>query len=588
MQGIRPRLVMILSLALMAGCATAPAATTSQSQPAASGGQAQTAPAQERTLNVGVRTEPITASARPLQSVGIKVKFITRLFNASFDLIDDKGSARPYLAEALPQLGTDTWKVNADGTMDTSYHLKPNLTWHDGQPLTADDFVFAWKVFTNPSLGGGASSPPFSLVDNVSAPDPRTVVIHWNKLYPRAGVLQETGTPSNFPPLPQHVLDNAYQKATQDSNWDAFAAQPFWTREFIGAGPYRLTRWDAGSAIEATAFDQHVLGKPKIDKIRVTFGGDANAVLANLLAGAIDMAADDGVGFLQGIEAKREFPSRGGGTLLFTTDQWRATYFQFRPEMVSPAALLQLPIRQALASSLDRQALNDTIYSGEGVMTDTMLPPTVDYYQTIDRAITKYPYDLRRTEQLMTQAGFTRGADGVWASPTEGRMSFELKVNASPQYESERSIIAAGWRQAGFEVSENTLPASQTQDGQARATFPGLYSFSSGVGESAVPNFVTTAIPRPENRWTGTNRGGWANPAYDKLIDTFNSTLDRNQRIQQMAQLTKTITDELPTMSMYYDLGAFPFGAQLRGPVPVSPDATGLVAWNVTDWEIVR
>src|SRR5207237_5067445 len=112
-------------------------------------------------------------------------------------------------------------------------------------------------------------------------------------------------------------------------------ALPFWRGEFIGAGPYRLTRWDEGSAIEATAFDGHVLGRPKIDRIRVSFSGDANVVLANLLADSIDMAADDGVGFQQGLEAKKQFTARGGGTLLFTTDQWRAAYFQFPPGMVS-------------------------------------------------------------------------------------------------------------------------------------------------------------------------------------------------------------------------------------------------------------
>src|SRR2546430_12749011 len=52
-----------------------------------------------------------------------------------------------------PELGTDTWRVAADGTMETAYRLRGQLAWHDGAPLTSDDFVFAWQVYATPELG---------------------------------------------------------------------------------------------------------------------------------------------------------------------------------------------------------------------------------------------------------------------------------------------------------------------------------------------------------------------------------------------------------------------------------------------------
>ncbi len=75
----------------------------------------------------------------------------------------------PYLAEAVPQLNTDAWRVNPDGTMETRYRLKPNITWYDGQPLTADDFVFAEEVYTEPALAAN-TTPPGSLIGRVTAP----------------------------------------------------------------------------------------------------------------------------------------------------------------------------------------------------------------------------------------------------------------------------------------------------------------------------------------------------------------------------------------------------------------------------------
>ncbi|MBM2810964.1 MAG: hypothetical protein HW416_1723 [Chloroflexi bacterium] len=422
-------------------------------------------------------------------------------------------------------------------------------------------------------------------MSEVSAPDSRTLVIRWSRLYPRAGVLQDAGGgSSSFPPLAAHVLKAPYDEAAASGVWETFTAHPYWTRDFVGAGPYRLDRWEPGASIEGSAFDRHVLGKPKIDRVRVLFLGDANTTLANLLSGGIDMAADDGVGFQQGIQAKQSWAETKAGTMLVTTDLWRAAYVQFRPEVASPRALQDVNVRRAIAHSIDKQALNGVLYEGEGIMTETFVAPAVDYFTAIDRAVAKYPYDLRRTEQLLNRAGFLRGADGTYTG-AEGRLGFELKVNASAQYESERSIMASELRQAGFEIQEATLPVSLAQDGQARANYPSLYAYSTGLGDAAIPNFTPAAIPTPENRWIGNNRGGWSNADYTSVVAAYNSTLDPTERIRHLTQLSQLIADELPAISLYYDLGAVPYVAALHGPVPVAPETSGLIAWNVQEWE---
>jgi len=102
------------------------------------------------------------------------------------DFLDEKAVPRPYLAEALPQLNTDTWRVLPEGRMQTTYRLRPNLTWQDGTPLSAEDFAFAWRVFSSPEFGVSGSLPIGAMAD-VLAPEPRTVVIQWRRLYPEAG-----------------------------------------------------------------------------------------------------------------------------------------------------------------------------------------------------------------------------------------------------------------------------------------------------------------------------------------------------------------------------------------------------------------
>ena len=570
------------TIVVLSGCAPA---APSASAPVA-GAPTAPVPAEsarvDRTLILAMRVEPVNLNPRPLTSTGIKFKVGARLFTAGLDMNDDRGFPQPYLAEALPQINTDSWRVFPDGTMETRYRLKPNLTWHDGAPLTTADFVFAWKVYTNAEITA-ATTPPSGLMSEVTAPDDRTLVIRWNRVYPGAAALQSSqGTPTDFPPLPRHVLSAPYD----EGNWDGFAAHPYWTRAYIGAGPYKLDRWEPGAFIEGSAFDRHIGGRPKIEKVQIRFLGDANTTLANLLSGAIHMAADDGVAFQQAVIAKGEWAKNNGGSIVVTTDIWRATYAQFRPEMVGSPSLLDVRVRRALAHAIDKQAVADTVYEGEGLATDAPFGPGTDFHTAADRAVVKYPYDLRRAEQLMNDAGYMRGGDGIYASPTEGRVSLDLRINQSASYEKERALMASLWRQVGFDIQESQLSGTQAQDGQARASYPGLYTFSTGQGEAALRTLTAGQIGRPENRWSGTNRGGWTSPDYDRFIESMNSTIERDQRVQQAAQAMRLVSEQLPAISLYYDLSPIAFVSAVTGPKPVAPDTSGLVGWNIVDWEL--
>ncbi|MPZ15986.1 MAG: hypothetical protein GEU73_16450 [Chloroflexi bacterium] len=531
----------------------------------------------EQSLVAAVRVEPSRVAAKATTSQFVNIKTSVALFNATLDLIDDRGAPQPYLAEALPQLNTDSWQVFPDGRMETRYRLKPDLVWHDGTPLTANDFVFSWQVFATPEIGT-ATSPPIGIIEEVLAPDDRTLVIQWRQLYSWAGTLQAGNIPE-LPPLPPHILGEPYQRA----DWEGIINHAYWSTEFIGLGPYRLERWEPGSFFEGVAFDRYVFGRPKIDRVKVLFMSDANAALSSLLAGEIQLATDNALGIQQGVAAKKQAPN---ANLLLTTDLWRAIYPQLRPELATPQAILDLRVRKALAHAIDKQPLNDTLYEGLGVMADSVLPPGLDYSSAIEQAVVKYPYSARAAEQLLNEAGYTKRADGLFAGPDGERFTPELKTNASVQYEQERSIVASSWRQLGIDVQETVLPAALAQSGEARATFPGFYAFSTSLGDRALRNFASAEIPSTENRWTGSNRGGWSNAEYDGLVSRYQVTLDRNERVRQMAEMARLLSDQLPAYSLYYDLGTIVHVTQLRGLGPVVADATGLIAWNVHLWEL--
>src|SRR5438132_1643801 len=111
----------------------------------------------------------------------------------------------------------------------TRLFVLPNLAWHDGTPLSAEDFVFSWWVFTTPELGQ-ANLPPFTSIDEVLAPDDRTLHILWKRPYPDAAALVERDR--EFPPLPRHLL----QAPLAAGDRDAFIGNPFWARIASYAG----------------------------------------------------------------------------------------------------------------------------------------------------------------------------------------------------------------------------------------------------------------------------------------------------------------------------------------------------------------
>ncbi|MBM2812482.1 MAG: hypothetical protein HW416_3241 [Chloroflexi bacterium] len=362
---------------LTAGCGPASPNTQTRSQ------TEQTL--RERVLTASIETEPnFVAALAPISGLGA-TDYWQRMFSAFLDLYDGDDRPLPYLAEALPVLNTETWTVFPDGKMETRYRLKPNLVWHDGVPLTASDFVFTFDNAT-PSNGFRTGIAPFSAMESVTATDDRSLSIRWKSPYPDAGVLLQGATRFGLVPLPRHILESTFASGVLQTIQES----PYWDREFVGAGPFKLDRWELGSFIEATAFDQHALGRPKIDRIRLLFMTDQNTAFANVLAGATDVALNS-IRFEHFVQLKNEWASNRQGTAGVNTVSLSVAQFQHRPDYANPKAILDVRVRRAFTHAVDRQTFSETIWAGELAVWDTIFNPRAAYYPAIDRVISKYP-----------------------------------------------------------------------------------------------------------------------------------------------------------------------------------------------------
>lgn len=555
-------------------------AAPSSGPPAPSASDSGGAPSSpQRTLVMIVRGELPSLAAKPLAAFSGSLSPPSRLFNATLDYVDENETAHPYLAEALPKLNSDSWRVFPDGRMETTYRLRSNLTWHDGAALSAEDFVFAWRVYATPEFGR-AATVPLSEMEAVAAPDERTVVIHWKRPYPDAAQMD-----LDFQALPRHVLASTFETIDAIS----FINHPFWSTEYVGLGPYRLDAWEPGAFTEGAAFAGHVLGRPKIERVRITFIGDANTALANMLAGEAHYVSDYVIWYPEGLTLENEWKANNGGVVLFAPVLMRITAVQQRPEHASSPALLDIRFRKAVAHAVDVPTAVEALTGGRGLATSTLTSPAVAYYSEIERNVPKYPFDPRRSQQLLEEMGFRMGADRMYLSPPElggGPFRLEAWHSAGSAEEQENAILVDNLRRAGIDAASRVTPVAMVRDARARTLTPGLST--GGVGRHILGNFTSRAIPGPDNQWQGNNRGAWSNSEYDRLHQAYSTTLAHSERIQQIAQMERIFAEEVGAIPYLYTTVVTAHAASLKGPVARKTPDGGIGPMRAHTWEWLR
>jgi peptide/nickel transport system substrate-binding protein len=573
---MRSAAVFLVLLTTAVACApAAPGASSRQGDAAAPSEQAAPASVQRTLVVIGGRA-PDSIAARPLRQIrGAGQPTATfRAFNAGLALLNERNLPGPYLAAALPQLNTDSWRVFSDGRMETIFPLRPGLTWHDGHPLDAGDFAFSYRVYATPELGL-PDVPPFNYIEDVQAPDPATVVVRWRQPYADAASLDA----EEFPPLPRHLLEATFNQGQPDN----FTVLPFWNTGYVGIGPYKLKQFDLGGPVEGTAFAGHALGRPRIDQLRLVYMTDPNAALANLLAGSANVATDTSIDLQQAAVLDREWGARDAGTVLRNPAGIRHFNMQMRPEFAAPRAVLDLRVRKALAHATDRQSLADGITEGMGSVADTLVLPQVDYYPELERVITKYPYDVRRTEQLLGEVGYTKGSDGFYAHPSEGRFAMEVMVSQGPRNDTEVEIVADGLRRAGFDARIRIVPRAQQQEAFVFANFATVMigSWNEAVNPP-LKRMRSSEIATLETRGRGNNYSGWNSPEADRLVLAYETALDRTERNQRIVELLKLVSDEVPMLPLYNNLAFLAYASGLKGPtVTLTSNAA---TFNLHEW----
>lgn len=178
--------------------------------------------------------------------------------------------------------------------------------------------------------------------------------------------------------------------------------------------------------------------------------------------------------------------------------------------------------------------------------------------------------------------GYVKGADGFFAGRDGQNVKFSVASSAGTKNELECSTYVDSLKRSGFDASQRILPAAQIADPETRALLPGLQI--RGGGNRHV-TYTSEQIAKASNRWRGENRAGWSHPEYDRLFEAYSGTLVESERISQLAQMEKILTEELPVIP--HNFGAETNGVvgSLRGPIARETPNTSGTFLDIHKWE---
>jgi peptide/nickel transport system substrate-binding protein len=486
------------------------------------------------------------------------------------DLIkrDDQWKLYPDLALKIPSVKDGDWQLLPNKKMKVTFKLKQTYKWHDGKPVTAEDFVWTFRIYKNP-LTPVVSRDLTDKIDNVLASDPYTVTFQYNQLYAYANIAAPIL-------LPAHILRPEYNRDPAKIDKSPFTRAP------VSCGPFKFKQWSAGNFIELEASPDTWGGaeKPKIRFITYRFLLDSTVLTANLIAGEGDATATANLSLDQLGEIER----RSGGRAVTHYTQglsWEHIDFNLDNEWLKDKR-----VRWAIAHAIDREAIARTLFQGRQPVAHTYLGPK---HFAHNPNVKQYGFDLTRARQLLAEAGFAHGSDGILRDASGRRFEISIMSTAgNAGREQVEQIIKDQVRQVGIDLRIDNRPASVLFGQITRErTFPHLvmYAWSSPPTTHYRTIWHSKGIPTAANKYVGQNTAGYKNSQMDTLLEQADEELDEVKRAALLRKAQEIWAEDLPSLPLFFGLNLAVSRPALRNFKPgIASTPFGINTWNTEEW----
>ncbi len=451
---------------------------------------------------------------------------LTALVFSGLTRLGPDGTVLPDLAES--------WDISDDGLTYT-FHLRPRVTWHDGEPFTADDVVFTYAAIQDPNFRGGPELEELFRSLSVAKIDDETVEIRL--MQPFAPVLAHLSVGI----LPAHLLKSL--------DADALYSGPF-NQEPVGTGPFRLTNISSERAV-LDANPSYYFGEPNIRRFELRFYPDEPSLLTALKDGEVQ-----GAFFRSSLKSEdRWFLEANSNWQVLHLPSTTSTVLYFN---VGTPPLQDRKIRQALAHAVDRVGFIANVLEGQAVPANSPIPVgTWSYSPVLDR----YTYDLAEAARLLDEEGWIMQPNGIRAKNGQ-EMRLSIITNEDSQRLAIAQAIGQTWTALGIptEVSAQG-PTTLLRDFLTPRLFlVALYGFDGGPDPDPYPAYHSSqAAPG------GSNLSGFSNPDADLLLQTARQTTDTGARMTLYRQFQEVFANEVPSLPLYHRTFTYVIGRHLQG-----------------------
>ncbi|MEN3008582.1 peptide ABC transporter substrate-binding protein [Pseudothermotoga sp.] len=466
---------------------------------------------------------------------------------------DDNGFYHPRMIKRLPSLENGLIKINPNGSVSITFELRKGMKWHDGHPVTARDAKFQWEVMISDAP---ITSNYFEkLVQRVDVIDDYTFTIHLP--HPVPGMELGSSVYAYYYgwfQLPEHIFREDFEKAKATGKWDEFVQKVMFNP--IMTGPYKFKEYVEGQYIVLEAFDGYYMGRPNIDRIVMKIIPDQDVIFASTLKGEIDFGRYT-LNLQQSLQLQKE---KGDIFNVYFTPNvalWTLDLnFRDPNDLSKPHPLFSdVRVRQAMLYAIDRQQLNEVVFQGLGRIVDTWITELHIMRDALkSNKIKKYPYDPKKAEQLLTEAGWKKNRQGLFEK--DGKI-FEFTMIAgagNPQTELMAQLIQAMLKKVGISMKIELKPALVIWEEAPVGKFDAwLTGWGYGVSDEALNYWGSDMIPSEENNWGGTNYTGWSNPKNDELMQLMAKEVDYKKRVQLYEEHFALWTNDLPVLPLISD-----------------------------------
>jgi peptide/nickel transport system substrate-binding protein len=494
------------------------------------------------TLVIGIRSEPETLN--PLGALSQSSRnIIGQIFSRLADINADLITFTPRLAKS--------WEFSNNQRRIT-FHLRTDVRWHDGEPFTAQDVLFTYKLHVHPEVAWDGISYKQS-ISNVTAPNDSTVIFSFNS---KSRTMLMDAVEGYI--VPKHILENVAPK-------DIFTAS--FNQSPVGTGPFQFLKWidfQNITLIKNTAY--FYTGKPYLDRLIFQIVPDNFNLLNQLKSGDIDL--------IEGIYPK---------DFLNITRDWENGKSAIRPisylgrrydfigwNMVDPEsyaiavkngrntkAINQFikpnryfgdqRVRAALTMALDRDAILNTVTFGAAVPLHGPVAPILPAYNEPANII--WPYDPDKAEQFLTDAGWVdRDGDGI---REKNNIPFEFEITTlggNIQWEQVATIVQDQLLSVGVRATLRFVePALLFGKMLPEKDFDAvIIGWNVGLTADFTPLFHSRTF------FTPFHFNGYFSAEYDSLDDAVSRTTTEEEAAPFYDEIARLLSYELPYTWLYY------------------------------------